>query len=361
MFRIISSKGKNKLRNVFNAADLVVLDEGHRIKNDKSNITKCLSSIKTRKRIVLTGTPLQNNMKEYYCMVEFVRPGILGTPKEFRNRFEAPILNGQCRDSDERDVKVMKQRIYILHQKLKGFVHRRDYSDMDHKMPEKFEFVIFVRLSDIQVRLYKQFINGQNHHFGGLFNAYSTLTKIWNHPDALLKLRNEHSKNETLKKFIVSDDDSVEEIDNPKSSQRKNLHLKNLTNSADHNKWYGDLLDSSSGYIENSVEYTGKLVLTLRIVSLAKKCNDKVIIFSQSLFVLDIIGKFLLKELKMNEKQINRIDGRTSSYVRQKMISAFQKSTNSSHSPFVFLISTKAGGLGVDLSAANRVIVFDAS
>ncbi|EOD24129.1 hypothetical protein EMIHUDRAFT_238958 [Emiliania huxleyi CCMP1516] len=74
--------------------DLIVLDEGHRIKNMQSKQHAALAAVRTRRRVILTGTPLQNNLNEYHAMVDFVRPALLGTVPEFRNRFVAPITNG---------------------------------------------------------------------------------------------------------------------------------------------------------------------------------------------------------------------------------------------------------------------------
>ena len=116
---------KKKQRETFNKCllepgpDLVICDEGHLLKNEKSAINKAVNRITTRRRIVLTGTPLQNNLKEYFEMVNFVKPNLLGTRKEFMNRFVNPIVNGQHSDSTDRDVRTMKKRSFILSDLLK--------------------------------------------------------------------------------------------------------------------------------------------------------------------------------------------------------------------------------------------------
>lgn len=135
--------------------DLVVCDEGHLLKNDKTNLSGALDRIRTIRRIALTGTPLQNHLREYYCMVDFVKPSLLGTTREFNNRFANPIANSQFKDSKPNDIAIMKRRTYVLNKLLEGCVQRLDEEILKPLLPPKMEFAVFVRLSSEQAKLYQ--------------------------------------------------------------------------------------------------------------------------------------------------------------------------------------------------------------
>lgn len=113
-------------------ADVLVMDEAHRIKNDKSALAQALARVETRRRILLTGTPLQNNLREYYHMVSYVRPGALGKLSKFRKLFEEIIQAGAVRQDDVRaqseSRKRMTKRVYALSKKLDALVQRRGVS-----------------------------------------------------------------------------------------------------------------------------------------------------------------------------------------------------------------------------------------
>ena len=96
-----------------------------------------MSRIRTRRRVILTGTPLQNNLLEYWTMVDFVRPRLLGTKGEFQNMFVAPITNGQAKDATSDDRKYMRFRSHILHQLLQHCVQRRSHRVLQGEMPAK--------------------------------------------------------------------------------------------------------------------------------------------------------------------------------------------------------------------------------
>ena len=165
MFRNLTNvdnkKFKKKQREVFNRClldpgpELVICDEGHLLKNEKSAINKAVNRITTPRRIILTGTPLQNNLKEYYEMVNFVKPNLMGTRKEFMNRFVNPIVNGQHSDSTERDIRMMKKRSFILNDLLKGCMQRLDYNVLVPYLMPKQEYVITIQLTDLQKKLYR--------------------------------------------------------------------------------------------------------------------------------------------------------------------------------------------------------------
>lgn len=138
--------------------DLLVCDEGHLLKNEKTSLTNALKKIRTLRRIVLTGTPLQNSLKEYYCMLNFVKPQMLGTPLEFRNLFIKPISNGQFKDSYRTDIELMKRRSFVLHQLLDVCVQRLDFTVLAAMLPPKHEYVLHIRLTNLQINLYQVLI-----------------------------------------------------------------------------------------------------------------------------------------------------------------------------------------------------------
>ncbi|KAH1016986.1 hypothetical protein HUJ05_007724 [Dendroctonus ponderosae] len=167
--------------------DLVICDEGHRIKNSHASISAALKQLRTKRRVVLTGYPLQNNLTEYWCMVDFVRPNYLGSKTEFLNMFERPIMNGQCIDSTEADIKLMRYRAHVLHSLLVGFVQRRSHRVLQTVLPQKEEYVLLVRLTTFQRQLYDRFMNEvvRTQAVPNPLKAFAVCCKIWNHPDVL--------------------------------------------------------------------------------------------------------------------------------------------------------------------------------
>ncbi|CAF3656265.1 unnamed protein product [Rotaria sordida] len=251
--------------------DIAVADEGHILKNAQTALAKCLSKIKTSRRIVLTGTPLQNNLIEYYCMVSFIKPNLLGSQSEYINRFVNPIQNGQHRDSNEEDVRLMKRRACVLHELLTGFIDRRDYSLLKEYLPPKFEYIINIRLSDLQSKLYDIYLKQQvdqtqrssiskkDFKSAKLFADYQYLQKIWTHPFLLYP----HFI-DRWKKRLNKDDDSIiddneleamfiDDEENVEESKKKNKKLNEKEKESTlENNYSGFLIDNIQNEIDEN-------------------------------------------------------------------------------------------------------------
>ncbi|XP_064012524.1 helicase ARIP4 isoform X1 [Pogoniulus pusillus] len=378
--------------------DVVICDEGHRIKNCHASTSQALKNIRSRRRVVLTGYPLQNNLLEYWCMVDFVRPDFLGSRQEFSNMFERPILNGQCIDSTPQDVRLMRYRSHVLHSLLEGFVQRRGYNVLKVQLPSKEEHVILVRLSKIQRALYTEFMNrfrdAGNSGWLGLnpLKAFCVCCKIWNHPDVLYEaLQKENLANEqdldvddlgtastnsrcqpqgikvkTESNALAS---PVGEATNSKFLQSVGFNpFQERANQVVTYEWAKDILcNYQTGVLENSP----KMVLLFHLIEESVKLGDKILVFSQSLSTLSVIEEFLAERPMPSPpcsegghnwvRNINyyRLDGSTSASERERLINQFNDPSNTS--VWLFLLSTRAGCLGVNLIGANRVVVFDAS
>ncbi|PSR98829.1 Protein CHROMATIN REMODELING like [Actinidia chinensis var. chinensis] len=362
--------------------DILVCDEAHMIKNTRADVTQALKQVKCQRRIALTGSPLQNNLMEYYCMVDFVREGFLGSSHEFRNRFQNPIENGQHTNSTSEDVKIMNQRSHILYEQLKGFVQRMDMNVVKKDLPPKTVFVIAVKLSPLQRKLYKRFLDV--HGFTkdkvsiekirkrSFFAGYQTLAQIWNHPGVLQLMQEgkDYEKCEdAVENFLADDSSSDENIDcnmikGEKPRNKNEFMQRKNDNNFFHEYWWNDLLQESN-YKE--VANGGKMVLLLDILTMSSDAGDKALVFSQSLSTLDLIEHFLSKLPRQGKKgkcwrkgkDWYRLDGRTLAAERQRLVERFNEPSNKRVK--CTLISTRAGSLGINLHAANRVVIVDGS
>ncbi|XP_053092504.1 helicase ARIP4-like isoform X3 [Pangasianodon hypophthalmus] len=364
--------------------DVVVCDEGHRIKNWHASTSRALKAIGTRRRLVLTGYPLQNNLYEYWCMVDFVRPGFLGTRPEFSNMFVRPILNGQCMDSTPEDVQLMRYRSHVLHSLLEGFVQRRGHDVLCSQLPQKQEHVILVRLTALQRALYVEFMNRfrEAGNTGWLslnpLKAFCVCCKIWNHPDILFEaLQRENMASDqdldlddiTASNAHCSANQRAKSCESGSSQGELTLsRLQEKTSQVITYEWAKDIM---AGYKKGILENSAKMVLFFHIIEESIKSGDKVLVFSQSLSTLTVIEEFLVKRTMPDYsgsgvkqtwvRNVNyyRLDGSTSVSERERLINQFNDVTN--NSAWLFLLSTRAGCLGVNLIGANRVVVFDAS
>ncbi|KAL5835273.1 hypothetical protein ACOSQ4_014770 [Xanthoceras sorbifolium] len=349
--------------------DLLVCDEAHMIKNTRADTTQALKQVKCQRRIALTGSPLQNNLMEYYCMVDFVREGFLGSSHEFRNRFQNPIENGQHTNSTSEDVKIMNQRSHILYEQLKGFVQRMDMNVVKKDLPPKTVFVITVKLSPLQRKLYKRFLDVHVSLIRkSFFAGYQALAQIWNHP-GILQLTKEDRGYPSRDDADAIDSSSDENIDYNMVVGDKSKNVNDILQGKNdagffRKDWWNDLLHE---HTYKELDYSGKMVLLVEILTMSADMGDKALVFSQSIPTLDLIEFYLSRLPRPGKKgkfwkkgkDWYRLDGRTESSERQKLVERFNEPFNKRVK--CTLISTRAGSLGINLHSANRVIIVDGS
>ncbi|KAK7988912.1 hypothetical protein PG989_009227 [Apiospora arundinis] len=319
--------------HLFDEANIVVADEAHMLKNETSQLHNAAIKFRTRTRIALTGSPLANNVKEYHSMLNWVCPGYLSNRKEFDHDYARPIEEGLSVDSSRAQKRKALTKLRALKETVAPKVHRRTIAVLHHDVPPKMEFVISVPLTDLQRTLYETYIRfNQTDDKGSmrLLASATTLTVLCNHPDAFRALLKEQKDHGSAK-------------DGPDDTERINLPPVLVS----------ELLQMmSAGNLNREASFSSKMLLLDRILDESKNKGDKVLIFSQSMKTLD----YLEKMLRSKRRHYLRLDGKTQASKRPGMVRDF----NAVESNYeVFLISTTAGGLGLNITSANRVVIMD--
>lgn len=291
----------------------MIVDEGHRMKNQNSKLSSTITQYyTTRYRLILTGTPLQNNLTELWAMLNFVLPTIFKSVKSFDEWFNTPFANTGGQDRMELNEEEQLLVIRRLHKVLRPFLLRRLKKDVEKDLPDKTERVIKCNFSSLQAKLYKQLVthnklivsDGKGGKTGmrGLSNMLMQLRKLCNHP------------------FVF---EAVEDQMNP----------GRVTN---------DLLWRTAGKFE----------LLDRILPKFQVTGHRVLMFFQMTQIMNIMEDYL----RLRGMQYLRLDGSTKADDRSELLRLF----NAPNSPyFCFLLSTRAGGLGLNLQTADTVIIYD--
>ncbi|XP_045471449.1 DNA excision repair protein ERCC-6-like [Harmonia axyridis] len=302
----------------------LVLDEGHKIRNATAKITVAVKQIKTPHRILLSGSPMQNNLQELWSLFDFTNPGVLGTLNTFTEYFSNPIIQGGFANASPMQEATALSVATALKNLISPFLLRRNKVEVqdDIELPNKSEQVLFCSLSDHQRMLYKDFLMsehisdilgrgtknwiGDKYARAKIFTAIVSLRKICNHPDIFI-YDGEESSDETL---IDKEENKI-------------------------------------GFYKKS----GKMIVVSALLKIWKKQKHRVLLFSQGRAMIKIFEQFLHEE----DYKFLKMDGSTPISSRQKLINKF----NEDETYDVFLLTTKVGGLGVNLTGANRVIIYD--
>ncbi|XP_070379170.1 DNA excision repair protein ERCC-6-like isoform X3 [Dermacentor albipictus] len=313
---VTSYAGVSKLSRLLLKHDwhYVVLDEGHKIRNPDAQTTLACKQFRTPHRLILSGSPIQNSLRELWSLLDFVFPGKLGTLPVFMQEFAVPITQGGYSNASDVQVQTAYRCASALRDTIKPYLLRRMKEDVrtNLQLPDKNEQVLFCRFTDHQRALYQQYLDsadvasilvGRLQVFVGLIN----LRKICNHPD----LYDGGPK-------VFSDTD--------------------VTTLPPEMRY---------GFPGRS----GKMTVVESLLRLWKKQDHRVLLFTQSRQMLVILERFVQEQ----GYTYMVMTGATPIASRQPAIAKF----NADPSVFVFLLTTRVGGLGVNLTGADRVVIYD--
>ena len=285
--------------------EYAVLDEGHKIRNPNTAITIYCKELRTANRIILSGTPMQNNLVELWSLFDFVFPMRLGTLVNFRQQFEFPIRQGGYASASNLQVQTASKCAEMLKDTISPYLLQRIKIDVAADLPKKTEQVLFCKLTRPQREAYENFLgsddmksilNGKRQVLYGI----DILRKICNHPDL-----QEHR-----------------------------------------------VLSKRPSYNYGNASKSGKMVIVKELLELWKKGGHKTLLFAQHRIMLDILEKYIKS---MDGINYRRMDGNTPISIRQSIVDEF----NNNVEAHVFLLTTKVGGLGINLTGADRVIIYD--
>ena len=293
----------------------MIIDEGHRMKNSNSKLSETLThNYHSDYRLILTGTPLQNNLPELWALLNFVLPKIFNSVKSFDEWFNTPFANTGGQDKIELTEEETLLVIRRLHKVLRPFLLRRLKKDVEKDLPNKVEKVVKCKMSSLQSKLYQQMLR------------YNILYAS-DPADGATPLIIKNANNQIMQLRKICNHPFVYE------------EVENLINPA----------------VENNDQIwrvAGKFELLDKVLPKFKATGHRVLIFFQMTQIMDIMEDFL----RYRNLKYMRLDGGTKADDRTGLLKLFN-APDSEY--FCFLLSTRAGGLGLNLQTADTVIIFD--
>ncbi|TEA19333.1 Protein CHROMATIN REMODELING 20 [Colletotrichum sidae] len=316
--------------------NIVIADEAHKMKNPTSKIGLATTMFKTHSRIALTGSPLANNVEEYYHMINWVAPGYLGPIAEFREVYANPIQQGLYDDVPTSHFRKAKKQLAVLEQTVAPKVNRATIESCRMNLPPKTEFILTVPLTPLQATLYDDFIRVVRGEIQGLaavntLASANSLALIVNHPRCYYnRLKEERQSSAETSKHPGKRGEYALTLPPIVVAEA----LRNLKRAED----------------LQSPAHSWKAKILVAILDESAKYGDKVLVFSQSIPTLD----YLTSVLRSQKRKFARLDGKVATKDRQKQVKDFNTGDMQ-----VYLISTTAGGVGLNIYGANRVVLFD--
>ncbi|OON20661.1 protein, SNF2 family, partial [Opisthorchis viverrini] len=313
---------------------LVLCDEGHRLKNSENQTYQALVQLNCSRRVLLSGTPIQNDLLEYFSLVHFVNLGLLGTAADFRRRFETPILRGRDADATEDDQKKGEEKLQELLVIVNRCIIRRTQALLTKYLPVKIEQVVCCSLTPGQRMVYADFVARKAREVSARLSmdsgrgpalsvsslaSITHLKKLCNHPDLVYD------------KMATNSDGFVDAL----------AHFP---------QDYRGSLGSNAPF---RPDLSGKFqVLDYLLALIRTTTSDKVVLISNYTQTLDLFERLCA----MRGYIYVRLDGTMTIKKRAKIVERFNDPTSQE---FIFMLSSKAGGCGLNLIGANRLVMFD--
>ena len=337
--------------------DCVVADECHMIKGRKSETTQAMNEVNALCRIGLTGTAIQNSYEELWTLLNWTNPGKFGPISTWRSSICKPLKIGQSHDATVQQLsKARKTAKALVENLLPRFFLRRMKTIIAHQLPKKSDRVVFCPLTDTQVDAYENFIHsdviryiqtsaelcscGSGKKSGWCCNALLPNGVKWQ-SNVFPAIMNLQKLSNHLAILIPQGND-------PKEKQDKDLEMLQI---AVPDQWMDLSRNRDSILNYTNPEFCGKWKILRKLLRFWHSNGDKVLVFSHSVRLLRILQMLF----KLTSYNISYLDGALSYEDRAKTVDDF----NSDPAQFVFLISTKAGGVGLNITSANKVVVID--
>ncbi|NXB73617.1 ER6L2 protein, partial [Donacobius atricapilla] len=334
----------------------VIVDEAHRIKNPKAQITQTMKSLKCSVRIGLTGTILQNNMKELWCVMDWAVPGLLGSRVHFKKKFSDPVEHGQRHTATKRELATGRKAMVKLARKMAGWFLRRTKALISDQLPKKEDRMVFCSLTEFQKAVYQAVLEtddvtlvlraGEPCSCNSGRKRRNCCYKVNAHGETIKSLRFSYLM--ILQK--VANHAALLQTDN--TSKLQEAHIKRVCSQVFSS--FPDFVQLSKDAAFETMsdpKYSGKMKVLQQLLNHFRKNKDKVLLFSFSTKLLDVLEQYCMA----SGLDYRRLDGNTKSEDRIRIVREF----NSIQEITLCLVSTMAGGLGLNFVGANVVILFD--
>ncbi|KAH7648094.1 Swi SNf2 RAD26 [Cryptosporidium bovis] len=349
----------------------VILDEGHKIRNPDSGITLAVKSIGTCNRLLLSGSPIQNDLKELWSLIDFVYPGRLGTLPIFEQQFVIPIKQAEFRNA----MKAQKMRAFnctkILQELIKSCILRRRKHELQSilNLPSQAEHVLFCTLTSVQYDVYcncldllqaNQLIKNKMYGITKYFALLNILRETCNHPELLklIKKSDKIDKKRSKKRENSDRDEYVDDESDFESDEFEFVAEEGVFEANNHNEHDSNSVDKSYDLFSKvNGDDSGKYQALLSILKLWRNNGQhRVLIFTQGVRTLKLLSRMLERDMNLKlGKDLLNLDGSTPLNVRFSLVKKFNQDT----SIFLFILTSRVGGVGLNITGANRVILYD--